>query len=85
MKPGSPPFPFFTDYRGNFDMYVKLKDEKTKNAARVYEAYQTKRAHMMEFIEKFRGEFGCLRLLMDREQKLIGAYRQISNFSASYV
>lgn len=44
-----------SDYRGNFDMYVKLRDEKTKNAARVYEAYQAKRAHMMEFIDKFRG------------------------------
>lgn len=43
-----------TYYRGNFDTYVKLRDEQTKNALRVYEAYQTKRAHMMEFIEKFR-------------------------------
>lgn len=48
-------FALDTDYRGNFDMYVKLRDEKTKNAARVYEAYQSKRAHMMEFIDKFRG------------------------------
>eukprot|EP00934_Nitzschia_sp_Nitz4_P006233 Nitzschia sp. Nitz4//scaffold22_size323478//256035//262777//NITZ4_000575-RA/size323478-processed-gene-0.482-mRNA-1//-1//CDS//3329543139//6223//frame0 len=43
-----------TYYRGNFDMYIKQRDEQTKNAARVYEAYQTKRAHMMEFIDKFR-------------------------------
>lgn len=43
-----------TYYRGNFDTYVRLRDEQTKNALRVYEAYQTKRAHMMEFIEKFR-------------------------------
>ena len=42
------------DYRGNFDMYVKLRDEQIKNAVRVYQAYQSKRAHMMEFIEKFR-------------------------------
>ena len=41
-------------YRGNFDTYVKLRDEQTKNAARVYEAYLTKREHMMEFITKFR-------------------------------
>lgn len=42
------------DYRGNFDNYVRLRDEHIKNAMRVYQAYHTKRAHMMEFIEKFR-------------------------------
>lgn len=50
------PTDFCSDYRGNFDMYVKLRDEKIKNVARVYEAYQSKRAHMMEFIDKFRGK-----------------------------
>ena len=43
-----------TYYRGNFDNYVKQRDEDIKNAMRVYQAYQSKRAHMMEFIEKFR-------------------------------
>ena len=43
-----------TYYRGNFDNYVKQRDEAIKNAMRVYQAYQSKRAHMMEFIEKFR-------------------------------
>ena len=33
---------------------MRLRDEHIKNAMRVYQAYQTKRAHMMEFIEKFR-------------------------------
>ena len=33
---------------------MRLRDEQIKNAMRVYQAYQTKRAHMMEFIEKFR-------------------------------
>jgi len=48
-------FLFLTiDYRGNYDSYVKTKDEKIKNDMRVYHAYQDKRAHMMEFIEKFR-------------------------------
>jgi hypothetical protein len=47
-------FPSDTDYRGNFDNYVKLKNEKMKNAMREYQAYQSKRDHMMEFIEKFR-------------------------------
>lgn len=43
-----------TYYRGNYDTYVKTSDENVKNAMRVYQAYQDKRAHMMEFIEKFR-------------------------------
>lgn len=42
------------DYRGNYDTYVKLRDANIRNAMRVYQAYQEKRSHMMEFIEKFR-------------------------------
>jgi hypothetical protein len=45
------PFCFFpVDWRGNFDRFVKQRDEKNKNAMRVYDAYQSKREHMMEFI-----------------------------------
>jgi len=43
-----------TYYRGNYDNFVKLKNEKMKNQIREYEAYKMKRDHMMEFIEKFR-------------------------------
>lgn len=43
-----------TYYRGNYDTYHKLRDENTRNAIRVYEAYASKREHMMEFITKFR-------------------------------
>mmetsp|Transcript_15665 Transcript_15665/g.43388 ORF Transcript_15665/g.43388 Transcript_15665/m.43388 type:complete len:789 (-) Transcript_15665:3-2369(-) len=43
-----------TYYRGNYDNFVKLKQEKLKNQMREYEAYKMKRDHMMEFIEKFR-------------------------------
>jgi len=43
-----------TYYRGNFNTYVKLRDENIRNAMRSYQAYQSKREHMMEFIEKFR-------------------------------
>lgn len=41
-------------YRGNFDRYVQLRDENTLNQQRQYNAYSEKRAHMMEFIDKFR-------------------------------
>lgn len=43
-----------TYYRGNFDSYVKLRDENIRNQMRSYHAYQEKREHMMEFITKFR-------------------------------
>jgi ATPase subunit of ABC transporter with duplicated ATPase domains len=43
-----------TYYKGNYDTFVKLKTEQTKNAIREYEAYKSKRDHMMEFITKFR-------------------------------
>lgn len=43
-----------TYYRGNFDTYVKLRDENIRNSMRVYQAYQSKREHMMEFINTFR-------------------------------
>ena len=41
-------------YRGNFDTFVKTSSENVRNRMREYQAYQDKRAHMMEFIEKFR-------------------------------
>jgi len=43
-----------TYYKGNYDTYVKTSDDNIKNSMRVYQAYQDKRAHMMEFIDKFR-------------------------------
>lgn len=42
------------DYKGDYDTYVRTAEEAVKNQMRVYQAYQDKRAHMMEFIEKFR-------------------------------
>jgi ATP-binding cassette subfamily F protein 3 len=51
--------PFFctnvpTDYKGDFDTYIKTAADDLKNRMRVYQAYHDKRAHMMEFIIKFR-------------------------------
>jgi ATP-binding cassette subfamily F protein 3 len=43
-----------TYYRGNFDNYVKLRDENIRNSMRLYHAYQEKREHMMDFITRFR-------------------------------
>lgn len=41
-------------YRGNYENFVKTKNEKYKNQQREYEAQQQMRAHVQEFIDKFR-------------------------------
>eukprot|EP00520_Triparma_pacifica_P009556 CAMPEP_0118658744 /NCGR_PEP_ID=MMETSP0785-20121206/14735_1 /TAXON_ID=91992 /ORGANISM="Bolidomonas pacifica, Strain CCMP 1866" /LENGTH=738 /DNA_ID=CAMNT_0006551789 /DNA_START=78 /DNA_END=2291 /DNA_ORIENTATION=+ len=41
-------------YKGDYDTYVKTADSAVKNQKRVYEAYLDKRAHMQEFVDKFR-------------------------------
>ncbi|KAF2881221.1 hypothetical protein ILUMI_24945 [Ignelater luminosus] len=41
-------------YRGNYDQFIKTKTEKHKNQQREYEAQQQHRAHVQEFIDKFR-------------------------------
>ncbi|XP_011330279.1 ATP-binding cassette sub-family F member 3 isoform X2 [Ooceraea biroi] len=41
-------------YRGNYEQFVKTKGEREKNQQREYEAQQAKRAHVQEFIDKFR-------------------------------
>jgi ATP-binding cassette subfamily F protein 3 len=43
-----------TYYKGNYDQYVKTSEDNVKNQMKVYHAYQDKRAHLMEFIDKFR-------------------------------
>lgn len=41
-------------YRGNYDVFVKTMTEKLKNQQREYEAQQQFKAHVQEFIDKFR-------------------------------
>ncbi|XP_063233025.1 ATP-binding cassette sub-family F member 3 [Bacillus rossius redtenbacheri] len=41
-------------YRGNYEMFEKTKTEKMKNQQREYEAQQQHRAHVQEFIDRFR-------------------------------
>lgn len=43
-----------TYYKGNYDQYVKTSEDNVKNQMRSYNAYQDKRAHLMEFIDRFR-------------------------------
>lgn len=40
--------------RGNYENFVKTKNEKMKNQQREWEAQQQLRAHVQEFIDKFR-------------------------------
>lgn len=55
-----------SNYAGNYDTYVKTSDENIKNSMRVYQAYQDKRAHMMEFIDKFRASAARAKLVQSR-------------------
>lgn len=41
-------------YRGNYDLFVRLKTEKLRNQLKEYEAQQQLRQHTQEFIDKFR-------------------------------
>jgi ATP-binding cassette subfamily F protein 3 len=55
-----------TYYRGNFDTYVRLRDENIRNAMRLFQAYESKREHMMEFINKFRAKAGRASMVQSR-------------------
>lgn len=41
-------------YRGNYEQFSKTKEEREKNQQREFEAQQAKRAHVQEFIDRFR-------------------------------
>lgn len=41
-------------YRGNYDNFEKTKTEKLRNQQREFEAQQQHRAHVQEFIDRFR-------------------------------
>ena len=43
-----------TYYKGNFEAFVKTREEKMKNQEREYEAQLDHRKHVQEFIDKFR-------------------------------
>lgn len=45
---------FFNHLRGNYENFVRTKNEKFKNQQREYEAQQQLREHVQEFIDKFR-------------------------------
>lgn len=49
-----------TYYRGNFDNYVKQRDENIRNAMRAYQAYQSKREHMVFHLFNLDGTLGSL-------------------------
>eukprot|EP00581_Thalassiosira_minuscula_P015132 CAMPEP_0183714128 /NCGR_PEP_ID=MMETSP0737-20130205/8777_1 /TAXON_ID=385413 /ORGANISM="Thalassiosira miniscula, Strain CCMP1093" /LENGTH=806 /DNA_ID=CAMNT_0025943033 /DNA_START=27 /DNA_END=2447 /DNA_ORIENTATION=+ len=55
-----------TYYKGDYDTYVRTSEENVKNSMRVYQAYQDKRAHMMEFITKFRASANRAKLVQSR-------------------
>ena len=55
-----------TYFRGNYDNYVRLRDENIRNSMRLYHAYQEKREHMMAFITKFRANANRATMVQSR-------------------
>lgn len=41
-------------FRGNYENFIHTKNERQKNQQREYEAQMQFRAHVQEFIDKFR-------------------------------
>ena len=41
-------------YKGNYDQYEQTREEQAINTKRLYDSYVEKRAHMQEFVDKFR-------------------------------
>mmetsp|Transcript_41781 Transcript_41781/g.42386 ORF Transcript_41781/g.42386 Transcript_41781/m.42386 type:complete len:410 (-) Transcript_41781:35-1264(-) len=53
-------------YKGDYNTYVRTSNENIINAQRVYHSYAEKRAHMMEFIVKFRANANRATLVQSR-------------------
>ena len=53
-------------FRGNFDNYIRLRDENIRNSMRLYHAYQEKREHMMAFITRFRANANRAAMVQSR-------------------
>ncbi|EWM27296.1 abc transporter [Nannochloropsis gaditana] len=59
-----------TYYRGNYDTFEAVRSEKAKNQRRLYEANMAKRAHMQDFIDKFRYNANRAALVQSRIKAL---------------
>ncbi len=59
-----------TYYRGNYDTFENVRTEKAKNQRRLYEANMAKRAHMQDFIDKFRYNANRAALVQSRIKAL---------------
>lgn len=53
-------------YKGDYDTFVNVRTELAKNQRRAYEASSAKKAHMQEFIDKFRSNAKRASLVQSR-------------------
>lgn len=53
-------------FKGNYDTYIKTSTDEVRNQSRMYQAYQDKRAHIMEFVDKFRASANRAKLVQSR-------------------
>jgi len=57
-------------YRGNYDLFEKVRSEKLKQMKREFEAQKAKRAHIQQFIDKFRCSAARAALVQSRIKQL---------------
>ncbi|CAM9619271.1 unnamed protein product [Scytosiphon promiscuus] len=57
-------------YKGDYDTFVNVRTELAKNQRRAYEASAAKKAHMQEFIDKFRSNAKRASLVQSRIKAL---------------
>lgn len=62
-------------YKGDYDTFVNVRTELAKNQRRAYEASAAKKAHMQEFIDKFRSNAKRASLVQSRIKVTCGAGR----------
>lgn len=60
-------------YKGDYDTFVNVRTELAKNQRRAYEASAAKKAHMQEFIDKFRSNAKRASLVQSRIKVRFGA------------
>lgn len=58
------------EYTGNFDDYIRLKDEAYERELKAYEAQQKELADWKEFVQQFQGNKSKAGMVRDREKKM---------------
>lgn len=67
-----------SQYRGNYDSFVKTKDEQMKNERAMVDGLKSKISHMQEFVEKFRYNANRAALVQSRVKAIAKLEEELS-------